>query len=151
MVMKKNDIRFVRFSIPLRHGTCITHNDEDQSTIMSNLNYCQTEDDYFGKISGTVDIESGKILNWEKTENNTTIFAKVVDEGVYTVCNVHLDVIGSYEGYVPLIFECDTCGWGDYFNMTIDKDGYIQNWEDNWEKKIENLMEYLEQYAETDL
>jgi hypothetical protein len=146
VVVDKNDIRFVRFSIPLRHGTCITHNDEDQHTIMSNLNYRQ-HDEYFGEISGTVDIESGKILNWEKAENNTTIFAKVVDEGVYTACNIHLDVIGSYEGYVPLIFECDTCGWGDYFNMTIDKEGYIQNWENNWEEKMKNFLKYMEEYA----
>jgi hypothetical protein len=146
VVVDKNDIRFVRFSIPLRHGTCITRNDEDPHTIMSNLNYRQ-HDEYFGEISGTVDIESGKILNWEKAESNTTIFAKVVDEGVYTACNIHLDVIGSYEGYVPLIFECDTCGWGDYFNMTIDKEGYIQNWENNWEKKMENFLEYIEEFA----
>jgi hypothetical protein len=146
VVVDKNDIRFVRFSIPLRHGTCITHKDEDQHNIMSNLNYRQ-HDEYFGEISGTVDIESGKILNWEKAESNTTIFAKVVDEGVYTACNIHLDVIGSYEGYVPLIFECDTCGWGDYFNMTIDKEGYIQNWENNLEKKMENFLEYIEEFA----
>lgn len=143
-VVDKNDIRFVRFSIPLRHGTCITYNDEDQHTIMGNLNYHQN-DEYFGEISGTVDIESGKILNWEKAKSNTNIFAKVVDEGVYTACNVHLDVIGSYEGYVPLIFECDTCGWGDYFNMTIDKDGYIQNWKNNWEEKMKNFLEYMEE------
>jgi hypothetical protein len=146
--MNKN-IAFIGFNIPLFYNS-IWNDDSDSFAIIDNLKYKDLEDieeESFGEISGVVDMETGQILGWKETARDIKIFVKVRDEGIYTAYDKDMNVIGSYEGYVPLIFECDTCGWGDYFNMTIDKDGYIQNWENNWEEKMKNFLKYMEEYA----
>lgn len=143
--MNKN-IAFIGFNIPLFYNS-IWNDDSDSFAIIDNLKYKDLEDneeESFGEISGVVDMETGQILGWKETARDIKIFVKVRDEGIYTAYDKDMNVIGEHEGYVPMLFECDTKGYGDYFNITVNKFGYIQNWEDNWEKKMENFLEYVE-------
>ena len=39
--------------------------------------------------------------------------------------------VDEYEGYVPDLMSLDEDGYGDYMNLTINKDGFIENWPDN--------------------
>ncbi len=74
-----------------------------------------------------IDIDSGKILNWEEGVEARTHY-KVCDAGVYTLLDEEKNEIIKKDGYVPDIMCPGGDGYGDYIIMDIDKDGQIQNW-----------------------
>jgi hypothetical protein len=80
-----------------------------------------------------------------------------VDEGIYMLLGKYenndsdeyednYEVICEYDGYVPNIFARNEEGYGDYFNMTITKDGKILNWEDNLKN---NIIKMIDEYRIT--
>jgi len=75
-----------------------------------------------------IDIDSGKILNWEsgKTAN---VYYKVCDAGNYDLKNEHgtteLDIVC---GYVPRCLCPKENGYGDYIILDINEDGFIDDW-----------------------
>lgn len=154
MLIKMNkptmvNARFVKFNIPVRTEAFGFHED-DVETIKNNLN-CEEADftndmDQFS-IVGTVDIDNGKFINWTPTTHEIEIFEKVVDEGIYSMFSDTNEEIASYDGYVPSIFECNENGYGDYFNMTIQPDGTINNWNENVESKIKDFLDKYEVYC----
>lgn len=154
MLIKMNkptmvNARFVKFNIPVRTEAFGFHED-DVETIKTNLN-CE-DADFTNEISqfsivGIVDIENGKFINWKPTTYEIEIFEKVVDEGIYSMFSENNEEIASYDGYVPSIFECNENGYGDYFNMTIQPDGTINNWNENMESKIKDFLDKYEVYG----
>lgn len=74
-----------------------------------------------------IDIESGKILNWEQGKS-AEIHYKVCDDGVYTVCDENGEAVLEIEGYVPKTMYPADNGYGDYIIMNIDENGVIKDW-----------------------
>ena len=56
--------------------------------------------------------------------------------------NIILNYMNNYIDY-----ECNENGYGDYFNMTIQPDGTINNWSENMESKINDFLEKYEIYG----
>ena len=74
-----------------------------------------------------IDIELGKIINWEKGVE-ADIHYKVCDDGQYTLEDINGEPIKEIEGYVPNMMCPGGGGFGDYIIMQIDEDGFISNW-----------------------
>lgn len=135
-------VKYVSFEIPiLKEDLRFDVDDSQFLNITFDTEVFSYDDDTMqASIKGMVDIDEGKILTWVPTNHEITIFAKVCDEGIYTLHDENFKEVKKYEGYVPSIFECNEIGYGDYFNMTIDKEGYIKNWNKNIENKLEDLI-----------
>ena len=93
--------------------------------------YCQKYNQYYDEdrpcISFTIDVDEGKILNYP-IGTIWNIRYKAVDEGIYTLTDKDYNEISKLDGYVPNVFSIDDAGYGDYIFMTVDENGYIQNW-----------------------
>lgn len=84
-----------------------------------------------------INIATGQILNWEKGVT-AKIYYKVCDE-----CRISIvageNIVYDEEDYVPDFLCPDEEGYGDYIIMSIDADGYINNW--NHDKSVEKFFE----------
>lgn len=141
------EVAYVGFAVPVCLND-INAADQDKEIIKHNLLFGECELDDRCYITGLVDINTGKIENWKDTTQDTDIFTKVCDEGVYTLYDSDMNKICEVDGYVPSIFECNECGWGDYFNMTIEPTGHIKNWEHDLDSKLGNLKSNIYNYYE---
>jgi hypothetical protein len=120
-VTKEYDVRFLQVDAGVRYwedGIINGENFEDGSTTPC------VEGDRWKPL---IDIESGKILNWN-IGNTADIHYKVCDDGVYILLDENKDIILSYEGYVRNIMCPQEQGYGDYIIMSIDENGMIQEW-----------------------
>ena len=95
----------------------------------------------WGKVTFIVDLESHKILDWDKTCYATQIFEKVVDTGTYTLYDNILQTIVSIDDYVPNKVLPPKDGYSDYLELIINDDGVVTNWYDK-----PDFREILEQY-----
>lgn len=82
-----------------------------------------------------IDIDTGKILNWE-IGKYADLHYKVCDDGEYTLSTEDDEYVFQIDGYVPLFMSPRENGYGDYIYMTINSDGYIQDWKFNIEDMI---------------
>ena len=144
------NVKFVKFEIPVRTESFGFHED-DIENIKKNFN-CPDADfsndiDEF-TISGMVDIDTGKFVNWTPLTNKIEIFEKVVDEGTYSMLDENENVLMQYSGYVPDIFEGDERGYGDYFNMSLNDKGWVKNWHFELDKKIKQFIEEYKTYGD---
>ena len=84
-----------------------------------------------------IEIETGKILNWEQGKR-AEIHYKVCDCCGYELQDENGEVVFSEEdGYVPDTLSPKERGYGDYIIMDIDENGIIADWEFNIEDFIE--------------
>lgn len=87
-----------------------------------------------------IDLNEGVVLNWngEKVD----MFEKLRDEGVYELlCNGEKLCCKENE-YVPdCLYFGEGSGYGDYIQMSVEKDGHIDGWDS--EKKNE-CLEFFE-------
>ncbi len=75
-----------------------------------------------------IDIETGKILNWEQGKT-AEVHYKVVDCCGWSIKDASGEVILYKEdGYVPSTLCPKESGYGDYIIMDIDENGFIQKW-----------------------
>lgn len=75
-----------------------------------------------------IDIDTGKIINWERGKQ-AEIHFKVCDSGSYYIKDANGKVLLKIEdNYVPAIMCPGDNGYGDYIIMSIDKDGQIKDW-----------------------
>ena len=74
-----------------------------------------------------VDVDNGRITNWEKG-TTAKVYYKVCDDGEYTIVDSEDKIIKCIHSYVPSIFAIDDDGFGDYVYMTINEEGFIENW-----------------------
>ena len=86
--------------------------------------------DFPGRIgdmwSVTVDIETGKILDWPEGVKHE-LYMKVCDEGSYYLLDSDMEAVGQIEqDYVP--HGVVPGKYGDYIEMDIRSDGTIGNW-----------------------
>jgi len=139
-IVKEVEIKYIGFYIPI-YQEDIEFISEDKELLEKNLCTSLSFDDCTRPVNiyGIVDIDTGKFINWENIKNKVDIYSKVVDEGEYKIYDQDIKIIGEYEGYVPKFFECNENGYGDYFNMTISPDGYINNWNERIFYKLEDI------------
>lgn len=80
-------------------------------------------------ITLTIDIKTGKVINWLPEYDEYVFFVKVVDAGTYILRDEDGEILDCLcTDYVPnnLIPEHDC--YGDYIDMTISRKGYVVNW-----------------------
>lgn len=87
----------------------------------------------------TIDVETGIILNWPKGVN-AYISYKVCDEFECKVYDENDNEVLHYEGYVPDFMAIEQEGYGDYIDMIVDENGYINDWK-ILSSDIQSLME----------
>ena len=137
---KEVEIKYIGFNIPI-YEEDIEFISKDKELLEKNLCAPLSFDDCTRPVNicGIVDVDTGKFINWENIKNKVDIYSKVVDEGEYKIYDNDIKIIAEYEGYVPKFFECNENGYGDYFNMTISPDGYINNWNEKISYKLEDI------------
>ena len=74
-----------------------------------------------------IELETGKIINWRQGVC-ASISYKVVDEFDCYITDSNDKIVARYNGYVPSFMAIDEEGYGDYVYLTINEDGYIENW-----------------------
>lgn len=115
-------------------------NDDDENPKMP---FIEIEYDNFGRKrfywQPTIDIENGLIINWPEGVK-AHVFYKVCDEFECTIYDRSGNEVLYYEGYVPDFMAIEDEGYGDYIDMFVDENGYINNW---WvtPSNIQSLME----------
>jgi len=79
-----------------------------------------------------IDIETGKILNWE-VGKTAKIHYKSCDDNIFKILDKDSNVIKEINSYV-IDMMCPTeNGYGDYVIMNILEDGTIENFTANFE------------------
>ncbi len=122
-VDKEIDIKTLKVSAGVRYweDSKVNGVDDEQGDLMP----CRKGDYWCPEI----DIETGKILNWEKGKE-ANISYKVCDDGTYILCdNKGKNIVTSTNEYVPNALCPKNCGYGDYIAMDITGDGIILDWE----------------------
>jgi hypothetical protein len=76
-----------------------------------------------------VDLRERKVKDWVESYGYLRIWAKVRDEGAYTLYDTDMKPLWQIQGYVPnaLIPPYDM-GFGDYLELTIEADGTLPQW-----------------------
>lgn len=76
-----------------------------------------------------IDIESGKILNWDFGKK-AVIHFKTADQCAYSISDINGGIVLIKDwSYVPDILCPVGDGFGDYIIMDIDENGVIDKWE----------------------
>lgn len=83
-----------------------------------------------GRWCPLIDIETGRILNWEQGKTANVSY-KICDDGNYKLLDASGEVVLDKNCYVPDFLAIDDSGYGDYIYLTIDEDGFIQRWKTN--------------------
>lgn len=103
-------------------------NDDDENPKMP---FIETEYDNYGRKrfywQPTIDLENGRILSWPEGVK-AHVFYKVCDEFECTIYDRSGNEVLYYEGYVPDFMAIEDEGYGDYIDMVVDENGYINNW-----------------------
>jgi hypothetical protein len=88
---------------------------------------CKKEDLWCPEI----EIETGKILNWEQGKK-ADVHYKVCDCCGWDLINENREIVFSVENeYVPNSLSPKENGYGDYIIMDIDENGIIKDWNFN--------------------
>ncbi len=75
----------------------------------------------------TVEIDTGKIINWPAAAGYRHIDMKVCDEGIYALQDAAgIEVARIDQDYVP---DAVPGRYGDYIELEIDANGVITNWD----------------------
>lgn len=83
--------------------------------------------DYWKPI---IELETGKIVNWN-IGDTAKIHYKSTDDNSFYLLDENKTQIAKYNGFYVIDSMCpESDGYGDYVIMSIDKDGYIENWKD---------------------
>lgn len=115
-------------------------NDDEENPKMP---FVETEYDNYGRKKfywqPTIDLENGRILSWPEGVK-AHVFYKVCDEFECTIYDRSGNEVLNYEGYVPDFMAIEDEGYGDYIDMIVDENGYINDW---WvtPSNIQSLME----------
>lgn len=141
-------LKYITFNVPVLlediKAQYQSHQTEEEfiREIETHFNAKVNKEGYFN-IHGVINLDTGQILDWDKTPYPIEIFSKVRDAGIYAIFDEKFNKFGDYEGYVPKIFEVNDSWFGDYFNMTIDAQGQILKWDEAKNIKIKNFLKNL--------
>lgn len=124
------DVKYVSFKIMVRIED-FTYSDEDKKTLDMFFEtdiFSTGDEDKFDTVEVMIDVDKKKVFGWNETAGEVSIFAKVRDEGVYKYYDKDGNIIQTIEDeYVPDFLQVNENGYGDYLNLTISKNGVIEN------------------------
>ena len=79
-------------------------------------------------IKLSIELETGKVVNWPAGIQKDFLDDKIVDTGRYVICDENGKMQAGYVGYVPDCFEIAKSGWGDYLEFQVTENGEIVGW-----------------------
>lgn len=125
VVMKSSqelEVKYVKVELPIRYG------EEDIPKNFPLREEVPADKYGYDWWKGTIDINTGKILEWPLGESGE-FYLKVVDEGSYYLLDENQKIVASIkQDYVPNQLLPPTDGYGDYVDFEIDVNGIITNW-----------------------
>ena len=131
----ENEARFLRISIPYDKRDNYTMVSFDNG-VMSELECDESfvppmYDEKTKLLEFWVDLKERKVKDWDKSNGYLRIWAKVRDEGTYTLYDKDMEMLWQIQGYVPnaLIPPYDM-GFGDYLELAIEADGALPQWQE---------------------
>lgn len=131
----ENEVRFLRISIPYdkrNNYELISFDDGLMSELECDESFVPPMYDEKTKLlEFWVDLRERKVKGWDESNGYLRIWAKVRDEGTYTLYDTDMKPLWQIQGYVPnaLIPPYDM-GFGDYLELTIETDGTLPQWQE---------------------
>ena len=131
----ENEARFLRISIPYDkrdNHTMVSFDDGLMSEFECDESLAPPMYDEKTKLlEFWIDLRERKLKDWDESNGYLHIWAKVRDEGAYTLYDTDMKPLWQIQGYVPsaLIPPYDM-GFGDYLELTIEADGTLPQWHD---------------------
>lgn len=130
----ENEVRFLRISIPYNkrdNHTMVSFDDGLMSEFECDESLAPPMYDESTKLlEFWIDLRERKVKDWDESHGYLRIWAKVRDEGTYTLYDTDMKPLWQIQGYVPnaLIPPYDM-GFGDYLELTIEADGTLPEWQ----------------------
>lgn len=140
-IKKEYDLKYIKADFGVRYWEDAYLNGKEDDAYEPKMP-CIEDDRWVLEIN----VDNGQILNWVKGNTACTHY-KVCDDGEYTLFDENKNVIKKISSYVPDCFAIDDSGYGDYVLMTIDENGFIQDWgidQDDIDDMIKNDFNYEE-------
>ncbi len=130
----ENEVRFLRISIPYDkrdNHTMVSFDDGLMSEFECDESLAPPMYDEKTKLlEFWIDLRERKLKDWDESNGYLHVWAKVRDEGTYTLYDNEMKPLWQIQGYVPsaLIPPYDM-GFGDYLELTIEADGTLPEWQ----------------------
>ena len=131
----ENEARFLRISIPYDkrdNYTSISFDDGLMPKLECDESFVPPMYDESTKLlEFWIDLREKKLKDWDENNGYLHVWAKVRDEGAYTLYDKDMKPLWQIQGYVPsaLIPPYDM-GFGDYLELTIEADGTLPEWQE---------------------
>jgi hypothetical protein len=141
------DVRFMVVDTCVRYWEDTDVDGVEDDAVNPRIPCAQRIDEFEVHWQPVIEVETGRIINWAKGVRAEVTY-KVCDE---FRCKLKTEMdkpsVYRYVGYVPKIMYPRENGYGDYIEMNIDTEGYIEGWN---AKMLQQLIDYMENYAEYD-
>ncbi|MCS2889581.1 hypothetical protein NXY11_00145 [Parabacteroides faecis] len=119
--------RYIHISIPfIKNDYAYSFNNSNDSLKKYPL---VTENEQW---EATIDLEKHTLLEWKSEYGFCRVFAKVKDEGIYTLLDKDKKTLCRLKGYVPNGVIPPKDGYGDYIKFNIDENGFVSDWYENY-------------------
>jgi hypothetical protein len=120
-IEKEFDVRFLKVTAGIRYAEDVNVNGEP----CGDLKEIPLHDGEHWQV--TIDVNTGVIENWPQG-TTAGLYAKVCDDGVYSILDADRQEIKTINGYVLDCLAIGENGYGDYMIIEIDENGKIKNW-----------------------
>ena len=140
----ENEARFLRISIPYDKRdkyTMVSFDDGVVSELECDESFSPPMHNEDTKLlEYWVDLKEQKMKDWDKNNGYMRIWAKVCDEGTYTLYDKDMKMLWQIQGYVPnALIPPYEKGFGDYLELVIEADGTLPRW-----KATSDFTDFLE-------
>ena len=140
----ENEARFLRISIPYDkrdNYTMISFDDGVISELECEESFVPPMYDEDNKLlEFWVNLKERKVKDWSEGNGYLRIWAKVCDEGTYTLYDKDMNMLWQIRGYVPnALIPPYEMGFGDYLELVINADGTLPRW-----KESSDFSDFLE-------
>ena len=131
----ESEARFLRISIPYDKRDKYTKVSFDDG-VMTELECDESfvppmYDEKTKLLEFWVDLREPKVKDWDESNGYLHIWAKVRDEGTYTLYDINMNPLWQIQGYVPItLIPPYEEGFGDYLELTINADGSLPQWKE---------------------
>jgi hypothetical protein len=139
----ENEARFLRISIPYDKRdkyTMVSFDDGVMSELECDESFVPPMYDEETKLlEFWIDLEEQKVKDWDESRGYIRMWAKVRDEGTYTLYDKNRNPLWQIRGYVPMaLIPPYEKGFGDYLELAINPDGTLPQW-----KKTSDLSDFI--------
>ena len=131
----ENEARFLRISIPYDKRdryTMVSFDDGVMTELECDESFVPPMYDEDTKLlEFLVDLKERKVKDWDESKGYIRVWAKVRDEGTYTLYDTDMNPLWQIQGYVPFaLIPPYEGGFGDYLELTINADGSLPQWKE---------------------